>query len=43
MKDFSRLGRNYIEVGNYLEKVFPFLGVRIIAVNENFDSEKQTF
>ena len=43
VKDFSRLGRNYIEVGNYLEKVFPFLGVRIIAVNENFDSEKQTF
>lgn len=43
VKDFSRLGRNYIEVGNYLEKVFPFLGVRVIAVNENFDSEKQTF
>ena len=43
VKDFSRLGRNYIEVGNYLEKVFPFLGVRIIAVNENFDSEKQMF
>lgn len=43
VKDFSRLGRNYIEVGNYLEKIFPFLGVRIIAVNENFDSEKQTF
>lgn len=43
VKDFSRLGRNYIEVGNYLEKIFPFLGTRIIAVNENFDSEKQTF
>ena len=43
VKDFSRLGRNYIEVGNYLEKVFPFLGVRVVAVNENFDSEKQTF
>lgn len=43
VKDFSRLGRNYIEVGNYLEKVFPFLGVRVIAVNENFDSEKQIF
>ena len=43
VKDFSRLGRNYVEVGNYLEKVFPFLGVRIIAVNENFDSERQTF
>lgn len=43
VKDFSRLGRNYIEVGNYLEKIFPFLGTRIIAVNENFDSEKQSF
>lgn len=43
VKDFSRLGRNYIEVGNYLEKIFPFLGTRIIAVNEKFDSDKQSF
>ncbi len=43
VKDFSRLGRNYIEVGNYLEKVFPFLGVRVVAVNENYDSEKVSF
>ena len=43
IKDFSRMGRNYIEVGNYLEKIFPFLGVRVIAVNENYDSQKQTF
>lgn len=43
VKDFSRIGRNYIEVGNYLEKIFPFLGVRIVAVNENFDSDKQNF
>ena len=43
VKDFSRIGRNYIEVGNYLEKIFPFLGVRVIAVNENFDSNKQEF
>lgn len=43
VKDFSRIGRNYIEVGNYLEKIFPFLGVRIVAVNENFDSDKQDF
>lgn len=41
--DFSRIGRNYIEVGNYLEKIFPFLGVRVIAINENFDSKKQEF
>lgn len=38
VKDFSRLGRNYIDVGDYLEKVFPFLGVRVISVNDNYDS-----
>ncbi len=38
VKDLSRLGRNYVEAGNYLEKVFPFLGVRFIAVNDHFDS-----
>lgn len=43
VKDFSRIGRNYIEVGNYLEKVFPFLGVRVVAVNESYDSKKQSF
>lgn len=43
VKDFSRIGRNYIEVGNYLENVFPFLQVRVIAVNENYDSSKQSF
>lgn len=39
VKDFSRFGRNLIEVGDYLDQVFPFLGVRFIAVNENFDSK----
>ncbi len=43
VKDFSRMGRNYIEVGNYIEKIFPFLGVRVVAVNDNFDSMKKTF
>lgn len=38
VKDLSRFGRNYIEVGNYLEKVFPCLGVRFIAVNDRYDS-----
>ena len=42
-KDFSRIGRDYIEVGNYLEKIFPFLGVRVVSVNDNFDSRKQPF
>ena len=35
VKDLSRFGRNYIEVGRYLEKLFPMLGVRFIAVNVN--------
>jgi len=38
VKDFSRFGRNYIEVGGYLEQVFPFLGVRFLSVNDLFDS-----
>lgn len=38
VKDLSRLGRNYVEAGDYLEKIFPFLGVRFIAVNDNYDS-----
>lgn len=38
VKDFSRFGRDYVEVGNYIEKVFPFMGIRFIAVNNRFDS-----
>ena len=37
-KDLSRLGRNYIEVGNYTEILFPRWNVRCIAVNDNYDS-----
>ncbi len=38
VKDLSRFGRNHIETGNYIERIFPFLGVRFIAVTDNFDS-----
>ncbi len=40
VKDLSRLGRNYIEVGNYIEQVFPLYNVRFIAINDNVDSYK---
>ena len=40
VKDLSRLGRNYIETGRYLERTFPMLGVRFIAVLDNYDSSK---
>ncbi len=40
VKDLSRFGRNYLEAGNYIEKIFPFLGVRFIAVADGFDTGK---
>ena len=38
VKDLSRFGRNYLDAGEYIEKIFPFLGVRFIAINDNYDS-----
>lgn len=40
VRDLSRFGRNYVETGYYLEKIFPFLGVRFVAVNDSYDSAK---
>lgn len=40
VKDLSRLGRDYIGVGDYLEQIFPILGVRVIAVNSQYDSNQ---
>ncbi len=41
VKDLSRFGRNYIEVGRYLEMTFPVLGVRLIAPGDSFDTLKE--
>lgn len=41
VKDLSRFGRNYIEVGKYLEQVFPFLGIRFIAITDGTDTGKK--
>ena len=42
VKDLSRFGRNYIEVGKYIERLFPLLGVRFIAINDSYDSADDT-
>ena len=39
-RDLSRLGRNYVEMGNYIERVFPFLDVRYIAITDDFDTAR---
>ena len=41
VKVLSRFGRNYLEAGNYIEKIFPFLGVRFIAVTVGFRYRKR--
>ena len=42
VKDLSRFSRNYIEAGNYIERIFPFMGVRFVSVNDGYDSDKNS-
>lgn len=41
VKDLSRLGRNYLESGEYIEMVFPFFNIRFIAITDRFDTLNQ--
>lgn len=41
VKDLSRFGRNYIEAGRYIEKIFPYLGVRFIVINDHIDTASE--
>lgn len=41
VKDLSRLGRNFIGMGKLMERVFPQKGIRLIAINDNYDNAKE--
>lgn len=43
VKDLSRFGREYIEAGDYLDRIFPLIGVRFIAINDRYDNKVNPF
>lgn len=40
VKDMSRFSRDYIELGTYMNQIFPFMGIRFIAINDHYDSKE---
>ncbi|MDR0949773.1 MAG: recombinase family protein [Lachnospiraceae bacterium] len=40
VKDFSRFSRDYIELGSYLERLFPFWGIRFLSISDHYDSDR---